>query len=62
MTIVEMKFRAAMPAVFKQIVEEFALQPQRLSKYRLGLEATRPDAVAAVAARLKAAAAGDSHA
>ena len=62
LTIVEMKFRAAMPAVFKQIVEEFALQPQRLSKYRLGLEATRPDAVATVAARLKAAALEDSRA
>lgn len=55
-TIVEMKFRAAMPAVFKQIVEEFALTPQRLSKYRLGLEAARPDVVAAVAAREQAAA------
>jgi len=62
MTIVEMKFRAAMPAVFKQIVEEFALKPQRLSKYRLGLEAARPDAVAAVAAREQAAMAGGSHA
>ena len=61
-TIVEMKFRAAMPAVFKQIVEEFALQPQRLSKYRLGLEATRPDAAAAVTARLKAAALEGSRA
>jgi hypothetical protein len=61
-TIIEMKFRAAMPAVFKQIVEEFALQPQRLSKYRLGLEATRPEAVAAVNARLKAAALEGSRA
>jgi len=53
-TIVEMKFRAAMPAVFKQIVEEFALKPQRLSKYRLGLEAARPDVCAAVTARQQA--------
>ena len=61
-TIIEMKFRAAMPAVFKQIVEEFALQPQRLSKYRLGLEATRPEAVATVNARIKAAALEGSRA
>ena len=46
-----MKFRAAMPAVFKQLVEEFALEPQRISKYRLGIEAARPDVVAAIAAR-----------
>ncbi len=54
-TIVEMKFRAAMPAVFKQIVEEFALMPESVSKYRLGIQATRPDVVAAAAARKAAA-------
>jgi hypothetical protein len=42
-TILELKFRGAMPAIFKQLVEEFALRPGRLSKYRLGIEATRPD-------------------
>jgi hypothetical protein len=39
-TIVEMKFTAAMPAVFKRLVEQFALEPVRVSKYRLGIEAT----------------------
>jgi len=54
-TIVELKFRAAMPAVFKQIVEEFALMPEAVSKYRLGIEATRPDVAMALAARKAAA-------
>jgi hypothetical protein len=49
--IVEMKFRAAMPAVLKQIVEEFALRPSKVSKYRLAIEAVRPDVVAGIAAR-----------
>jgi hypothetical protein len=49
--IVELKFRAAMPAVFKRLVEEFHLQPQKTSKYRLAIEAVRPDVVAAIAAR-----------
>jgi len=49
--IVEMKFRAAMPAVLKQIVEEFALHPSRVSKYRLGIEGVRPDVIAGIAAR-----------
>jgi hypothetical protein len=29
-------------AVFKKIVEEFALRPAGFSKYRLGIEAARP--------------------
>jgi hypothetical protein len=37
--IVEMKFRRELPAVLKQAVEMFRLQPQALSKYRLGFEA-----------------------
>jgi hypothetical protein len=41
--IVEMKFRGGMPALFRRVVEEFALSPARVSKYRLGIEATRPD-------------------
>lgn len=40
-TIVEMKFTAAMPAAFKTVVEEFSLEPARISKYRLGVEGTR---------------------
>jgi len=59
-TIVEMKFRAAMPAVFKRVVEEFALQPVRVSKYRLGMEATRPSVGAY--ARARAAAQGSTRA
>ena len=43
-TIVEMKFRAGMPAVFKLLVEEFALTAQRISKYRLATECTRAGA------------------
>ena len=33
--IVEMKFRVAMPTAFKELVERFALNPKRISKYRL---------------------------
>jgi hypothetical protein len=40
-TIVELKFTGPMPAVFKRLVEEFALEQVRVSKYRLGVEATR---------------------
>jgi len=39
-TIVEMKFMTTMPAAFKRLVEQFALEPARLSKYRLGIDAT----------------------
>jgi hypothetical protein len=52
--ILELKYRLVMPAVFKQLVEEFALQPQRSSKYRvaagiLGLVPTpREDAPSAI--------------
>ena len=44
-TIVEMKFRAEMPAVFKRLVEEFSLEPQRMSKYRLATESLRAGAM-----------------
>jgi hypothetical protein len=44
-TIVEMKYRAGIPAVFKLLVEEFALEAQRISKYRLATECTRAGAV-----------------
>jgi hypothetical protein len=37
--ILEMKFRVEMPAVFRRLAETFALQPVRLSKYRLAAEA-----------------------
>jgi hypothetical protein len=44
-TIIEMKFRAGMPAVFKLLVEEFAITAQRISKYRLATECTRAGAL-----------------
>lgn len=37
--ILELKFRYAMPALFKYLVAEFALSPQCLSKYRLAITA-----------------------
>jgi hypothetical protein len=40
--ILELKFRAEVPAVFKELVGEFGLQPQAASKYRLGLAALDP--------------------
>jgi len=48
-TILEMKFRVAMPAVFKQLVETFQLTPARVSKYRLAIDAVRPDDALATA-------------
>jgi hypothetical protein len=47
-SIVELKFCYGLPAVFKQLVEEFALAPQPFSKYRvaaaaLGLATTTSD-------------------
>ena len=32
--ILELKFRGAMPTVFRQLADEFALAPGRTSKYR----------------------------
>jgi hypothetical protein len=37
--ILELKYRGAPPAIFRQLVEELALTPQMVSKYRLGLVA-----------------------
>jgi len=37
--ILELKYRGETPAVFRQLVEEFALAPQAASKYRLGVAA-----------------------
>jgi hypothetical protein len=37
--IVELKYRHQLPALFKRLVEEFGLAPQRASKYRLGITA-----------------------
>ena len=33
--IIELKYRCEMPVLFKRLVEEFALNPQPISKYRL---------------------------
>jgi hypothetical protein len=33
--IIEMKFRVAMPGLFKDLAEQFALEPIRISKYRM---------------------------
>ena len=44
--IMELKFRGEMPGLFKRLVEEFTLRPSRVSKYRLGIAATRPDVAA----------------
>jgi hypothetical protein len=37
--ILELKFRFALPTVFKLLVEEFALNPRPVSKYRLAIDA-----------------------
>jgi RNase P/RNase MRP subunit p29 len=37
--ILELKYRQHVPAIFKRLVEEFSLEPQRASKYRLGMAA-----------------------
>jgi len=36
--ILEIKYRHAMPALFKQMVVKFGLSPQPVSKYRLAIE------------------------
>jgi hypothetical protein len=41
-TILELKYRGPAPALFKRLVEEFALVPQTASKYRLGMLAALP--------------------
>lgn len=37
--IIEVKYRLTMPALIKQLVEQFRLKPQPVSKYRTGLAA-----------------------
>lgn len=39
--VLELKYRAALPAVFRQLVEEFTLTPQAVSKYRFAVDALR---------------------
>lgn len=59
--ILEMKFRTAMPVLFKRLIEELALAPATVSKYRLGMaalggiDAGEPDeAATAPGVRMKA--------
>ena len=40
-TILELKYHARVPAVFRRLIEEFALKPQTASKYRLATAAVR---------------------
>jgi len=39
--IIEMKYRVDAPAIFRNLVDEFKIQPFAVSKYRLSLEALR---------------------
>ncbi len=39
--VLELKYQVPLPAVCRRLVEEFALDPQRTSKYRLGMAALR---------------------
>ena len=38
-TIIELKYRKSLPALFKNLIQELALNPQPVSKYRLSMEA-----------------------
>jgi hypothetical protein len=46
--VLELKHRQHVPAIFKQLVETFTLEPQRASKYRLGIAALGESAFLAV--------------
>ena len=39
--ILELKYHARVPAVFRRLIEEFALKPQTASKYRLAAATVR---------------------
>lgn len=45
--ILELKYRVALPAAFKALIEAHALVPARMSKYRLAQDALQPWAVPA---------------
>jgi hypothetical protein len=56
--ILELKYHARVPAVFRRLIEEFALKPETASKYRLGVAAVRqPDRATAHEVRAAGAAA-----
>jgi hypothetical protein len=60
--ILELKFRHEPPALFKRLVEEFALTPEPASKYRLGMAATGQAPAEGSRLRLSANAASDADA
>ena len=47
--ILELKFRGYLPAIFKRLIEEFALSPSPASKYRYGMAAIGHTATEAAA-------------
>ncbi len=47
--ILELKYRGVAPAIFRRLAEEFALNPQAASKYRLSLTALRTLETGAIA-------------
>jgi len=50
--ILELKYHARVPAVFRRLIEEFALKPQTASKYRLATAAVRqPERAASLEVR-----------
>jgi len=51
-TIIEMKYRAELPGILRHLIEEFALQPSPVSKYRLSLDALRKSGLPTGAARV----------
>ena len=38
--VLELKYHARVPALFRRLIEEFALEPETASKYRLGMATT----------------------
>ena len=50
--ILELKYRSEVPALFKQLAEEFDLRPRPASKYRLGVAAIDPEGTGRAASRL----------
>ncbi len=48
--VLELKYRQHVPAIFKELVATFGLEPQRASKYRLGIAALGESAFPAPAA------------
>jgi hypothetical protein len=52
--VLELKYRQHVPAIFKELVATFALEPRRASKYRLGIAALGVSELRAEAARASA--------